>query len=217
MKMPQNEKFWIAGGVAAGLVLTAGAWFGAINPELSHVSSLHSQQSDADSQNQILVHRTNKLRTDSEQLPTIVKQLQADLARLPVTADLAGYTEQLNQQAGLSGVSISAISIGDPTVMNPDGSSSQNTAVNAAGNVFGFPITLSTTGGYAAQLAMLKQIQRSGPRVALVHSAKFAAIGGGESLDTSSTLTTQLTIFVTPLSPAAAAQLQTELSADPAS
>lgn len=211
MKMHQNEKLWIVGGVAAGLVLVAGAWFGAISPELSHVSSLHSQQSDADSQNQILIHRTNKLRSDSEQLPTIVKQLQTDLGRLPVTADLAGYTKQLNQQAGVSGVSVSAINIGDPAAMNADGTASQATIPIAAGHVFGFPVTLTTTGGYAAQLALLNQIQRSGPRAALVHSVKFVTAGGAKAVDTSSTMTAQLTIFVTPLSPAAAAQLQTEL------
>jgi len=217
VKMHQNEKLWIAGGVAAALVLTAGAWFGAISPELSHVSSLHNQQADADSQNQLLIHRTNTLRADSEQLPTIVKQLQADLAELPVTADLSGYTTQLNQQAAVSGVSISAINIGDPALINPDGSTSQATATVAAGHVFGFPVTLTTTGGYAAQLALLKQIQRTGPRAALVHSAKFVTAGGAKAVDTDSTMTTQLTIFVTPLSPAAAAQLQTELGGTPAS
>ncbi|HEU5270270.1 MAG TPA: hypothetical protein VFU36_10135 [Jatrophihabitans sp.] len=217
MKMHQNEKLWIAGGVAVGLVLAAGAWFGAISPELSHVSSLHTQQADADSQNQLLIHRTNKLRADSEQLPTIVKQLQADLTGLPVTADLAGYTTQLNRQAGVSGVTISAINIGDPALINPDGSTSQATSTVAAGHIFGFPVTLSTTGGYAAQLALLKQIQRTGPRVALVHSVKFVTAGGARAVDTDSTMTVQLTIFVTPLSPAAAAQLQTELGGAPAS
>ena len=56
MKMPQNEKLWIGGGVVVALVLTAGAWFGAISPQLSHASELRSQKVDADTQNQIL-HR----------------------------------------------------------------------------------------------------------------------------------------------------------------
>lgn len=217
MKLPQNEKVWIGGGVAVGLVLAAGAWFGAISPELSHTSSLRSQQADADSQNQVLMHRTNKLRADSDELPTIVKQLQTDLSLLPVTADLADYTKQLSGQAASSGLSITAINIADPTPVNADGTASQSASATAAGRVFGFPITLTTTGGYANQLAMLKAIQRTSPRVALVHSVKFGALGGSQSVDASSTMTTQLTIFVTPLSPAAAAELQTELGGAPAS
>jgi hypothetical protein len=217
VKLPQNEKVWIGGGIVAGLVLAAGAWFGAISPELSHTSSLHSQQADAETQNQILMHRANMLRADSDQLPTIVKQLQVDLALLPITADLAGYTKQLSGQAAGSGLSISVINIGDPTQVNSDGTASQSVATTAAGRVFGFPITLTTNGTYAGQLQMLKQLEQAGPRVALVHSVKFGALGGSQSVDGSSTMTIQLTIFVTPLSPDAAAQLQTELGGAPAS
>lgn len=211
MKLPQNEKVWIGGGIAAALVLTAGAWFGAISPELGHASELRSQKVDADTQNQVLRHRANKLRADSAQLPTIVKQLSEDLDKLPVEADLPAYTQQLNRQAASSGVAITAITISSPTPVDANGTPNQATSVTAAGRTFGFPMTLTTTGKLVAQRAMLTAIQRSGPRAALVHSVKFTPASGARTIDADSTMTTQLTVYVTPLSPAAALQLQAQL------
>lgn len=217
MKLPQNEKLWLGGGVAVALVLTAGAWFGAISPQLSHASELRNQKVDADNQNQILRHRTNKLRADSAQLPSIVKQLRQDLSKLPVEADLPAYTQQLNRQAASSGVSITAINISDPTPVDANGTPSQAAATTASGRTFSFPMTLTTTGKLADQRAMLNAIQRSGPRASLVHSVKFTPADGAQTIDAASSMTTQLTIYVTPLSPAAALQLQTQLDKTAAS
>ena len=126
-------------------------------------------------------------------------------------AELPGYTQQLNRQAAGSGVAITAITISDPTPVDANGTPSQAATATAAGRTFGFPMVVTTTGKLAAQRAMLTAIQRSGPRAALVHSVKFTPASGTQTVDADSIMTTQLTIYVTPLSPAAAQQLQAQL------
>ncbi|HTZ43033.1 MAG TPA: hypothetical protein VMB79_04165 [Jatrophihabitans sp.] len=211
MNALQSERTWIAGGVTALAVLAAGAWFGVIGPELSHTSSLRSQTTDAQAQNSFLQAKVTRLRRQSENLPALVTQLQGRLLALPVDASYSQLTVQLNSQAAQSHVTLTDITIGGPGPVAGTAGAAPSAA--AAGSTFVIPVTLTSTGSFAAQRSFLDAIQHTGPRAALVSSAQLDA--GGEtaaaSIDPGSTMTTKLSVFVTPVSQAAADQLRTEL------
>jgi hypothetical protein len=88
-------------------------------------------------------------------------------------------------------------------------------AAGSATAVMSIPITLLSKGTSAHQLAFLKAIQVAGPRRALVLSTILTGAGtsGQPSIDTSSTMTIQLSIFSAPLDAAGRATLTKLLSA----
>lgn len=100
------------------------------------------------------------------------------------------------------------------------------TGAGPAGQVFQIQVTLTTHGSFPQQLAFLNALQRPGTRAALVSSANLAPGGDAAApgpakkapaqpvtIDAASTMTTLMTIFVTPLTPAAAAELNRQLNA----
>ena len=97
------------------------------------------------------------------------------------------------------------------------------TAPGATGKLYEVPVTVVTTGSLAQQRIFLTRLSTLGPRAVLVGSTQLGAGGSGgsggtdsASLDTASTMTTNLTFFVAPLSAAADAQLAKLLRPEPA-
>ena len=88
-----------------------------------------------------------------------------------------------------------------------------------AGGTYQIPVTLTSSGPLAAQLKFLDAIEHAGPRVALVSAAQLGTGSGSSasSIDPGASMTTKLTVFVTPLNQAAAQQLKSELETSPSS
>ena len=98
-------------------------------------------------------------------------------------------------------------------------------AAGPAGQVFQIQVTLTTHGSLRQQLAFLHALQRPGTRAALVSSANLAPGGdpaapgpakgtpASATIDAASTLTTLMSVFVNPQTPAATAELNRQLSA----
>ena len=101
-----------------------------------------------------------------------------------------------------------------PTTTAPSSAASGSTPSAGtgatAGAVFAIPVTIVSTGSAVDQLAFLKAIQVDGPRRALVISTALTPASGATtaSIDASSTMTTQLSVFTAPLSSTAQAQLE---------
>lgn len=216
MKLPQNEKAWIAGGLASAVVLAAAAWFGAINPQLSSASALTSQRSDAEAQNTVLLVKTNKLRSDSKNVQGLATQLAKRLKQLPTDSSYPELTAQLYSQAAASHVTLSSIAIGAATLANSTAAGgAAHGPANPAGSIFTVPVSVVSAGSLAAQRQFLDLVQDSGPRTALVTASKILpnADQRGASIVGGSSMTTDFTVFVAPQSPAVAAQLAKQLAA----
>lgn len=218
MKLPENEKTWIAGGIAGAVLLTAVAWFGAISPQRSSAADLHSQRADAETENTVLLVKTNRLRTDSKNLRQLSEQLADRLDKLPLDSDFSGLTVQLNRQAAASHVELTSIVIGTAAVANGAASGAAGSASapsTPAGSIFAVPLTVVSSGSLASQKAFLSQLQQVGPRLALVTSTKLvpAAAENGKSIDPGSSMTTAFNAFVAPQSAEVAAQLAKQLAA----
>ena len=150
------------------------------------------------------------------------------LAALPFDSGLPAFTRQFSNQAAQHRIDLTSISIGSisqataaattPTTTAPSSAASGSTPSAGtgatAGAVFAIPVTIVSTGSAVDQLAFLKAIQVDGPRRALVISTALTPASGATtaSIDASSTMTTQLSVFTAPLSSTAQAQLEKLLS-----
>jgi hypothetical protein len=210
----QNKRTWLGGGIVLAVVIVAASWLMLISPRLSDASSLRGNASSAETQNFVLQSKLARLKKQNENIAELRASLRSSLDQLPVDSGLPDFTRQLSAQAAANHVSVSSVSIG--SIAPAQGSSG---ASAAAGAVYSVQVTLISDGTYLHQLSFLKAIQVEGPRRALVGTTQFAAGSGGSSgsLDPSSTMTTQLTIFSSPVTPAVQAQLEKELSGDTSS
>jgi hypothetical protein len=217
MKLPQSERVWIAGGLAAAIVVGAAAWFGVIHPELSSASGLKTQRAGAESQNTVLLVKTNKLRADSKNLQNLSADLAKRLKQLPTDSAYPELTAQLYSQAAVAHVSLSSIVIGGATVVTAPlaGAATAHAGTNPAGSIFTVPITVISDGTLAAQKQFLDLVQHTAPRAALVTSTKLlpGAQQSASSIVAGSSMTTDFSVFVAPKSPQVAAQLAKQLAA----
>ena len=211
---PQSERAWLAGGVVAAAVLAAAGWFGAIGPQLSHTASLKSQQSDLRFQNDRMLAKTQKLKADSAQLPQLTQSLSRALQALPEDSNMSEFTIQLTKQAAANHVVVKGIDLSGPALVTGPGGATPAVVGSVAGKVFGIPVTLTTAGSFIDQRRYLDAVQHQGSRAALVRSIKLVPIGAANgSVDSNGTMISQLTVFVTPLSPAERAAMAKLLAA----
>jgi hypothetical protein len=216
MARGQDKRIWLAGGAAAAVVIALAGWFGVIGPQLSSTSSLQTQTQAAQDQNLVLLSRVARLRRESDKLPTLTADLAKLLAGLPFDSGLPEFTRQLSAQAAHHSVEITSIVVGSITPTTGSGGAAvpKRGTTSPAGQEFAIPVTVLSTGSAVNQLAFLNAIQVNGPRRALVNSSQLAPASGAQSasVDAACTMTTQLTIFTAPLTPAKQAQLQKLLS-----
>jgi hypothetical protein len=231
----QDKRVWLAGGAALALIILAVGWVAVINPQLTSASTVRDQADSARAQNAVLTAKVAKLKRQNDNVGRLKATLRAALAGLPFDTGLPAFTRQLADQATQTRVTLSSITVGSAAATTTAGTTTSTTPATTAGTgapaptapaptapaagsataVMAIPITLLSKGTSAQQLAFLKAIQVGGPRRALVISTILTgtATGGQPSIDTSSTMTIQLSIFSAPLDAAGRATLTKLLSA----
>jgi hypothetical protein len=216
MSATGRRQIWIGVGVLGVLLVVVLAWFALIGPELASATSLDNETSQTQTQNTVLQGKVAKLQADSANMDGLNQQLRDAQAALPPDSGMPDFTRQLGQQAAVAGVVITDITTGAPVAA---GSSSTtpvpaNGSLPAAGNLFAVPVTVTANGSLSAHRALLAAIEQEGPRRALIGSVTFgsaAATAGSSSVDTATTMTVQLQVFVAPQTPAAQAELLKQL------
>lgn len=182
----------------------------------------------------------SQLRRSRQQLPvtsgftTFTDQLaaQAKTAGVTITSVAIGAIAPATGAATGAVAAPAATDTGDSagsagSAGGTTGTAASGTAAAAAagpaGTIFQVQVTLTTTGGLAQQRDFISAVQAVGPRAALISSLQLApgegadAGSGGSaatsSLDRSAAVTTVLTVFVQPQSPAATQALAAQLNA----
>lgn len=202
--MRDNGKLWIVGGVLAALMLVGATWFLLIGPTRSDTRSLHGQQSAAELTNVQLRSQLSALQKKSAQLDELRAQLKAAIDGLPGHSSVAAFTREVSTLAATTGVSVGSI-----TIANMVPYSASHTGKPATtGQLESSSITITTYGAAANQFAFVNALQNGARRV-LVQSAQMSPGTSSvvASIDPSSTLTTVLSVFESPTSPAEQAQL----------
>ncbi len=241
MSSLQDRRMWIGGGAVAALLITAVGWFFFVSPELSSASDQHSQTASIRQENAGLQANLKTLQEKSARLGEYTTALRRALEALPSDSGLPQFTRQLSAQAHASGVTLSSVIVGGITSVTaatapavPDATATSaapaptptptatSTAtpatsvapVTAAGGLYSVQVTIQSNGSLAHQVAFLHAVQVAGPRRALITSTQLGPGTGSKvsSIDASTNVTTQLTVFSAPQSPDQVAQLNKLLS-----
>jgi hypothetical protein len=219
----RDSRFWLIAGAVVALLVLAIGWEFFISPERDSAASLRSEAANAQVQNATTATQVAKLARLDQNKAQLVDQLQEALDGLPSDSGLSDFTDQVNAQARAHHVTLSSVAVGGFTVpaapvaadtsAGTDTSGSDTTA--AAGdttdpaaaapaatgglpaNVVSISVTLISTGSASDQLAFLHDLRVAGPRRALVTATQMGvpATAGTVSVDGSSTMTVQLTVF----------------------
>lgn len=231
MSRLEEKRTWLGGGAVLAILIVAAGWFGVISPQLSSTAALRDEAHSDQIQNGLLSIKVAKLKKENDKVGQLRISLKAALAGLPFDSGLPAFTRQVSAQATHYKVRLTSIAVGSvtsatvaaavptasaTTAPTPSASATttSGTAASTAVVPVAIPITLISTGAAKDQLAFLHAIQVTGPRRALVASTTIgsAASAKGGTTDTASTMTVQLSVFSTPLTAAARAQLENLLS-----
>lgn len=224
MSRLQDQRVWLVGGALAAVLLVAVSWLLFVGPQLSSAGDLSDQAAMSRQQNDALQAETDVLRAKSAKLPKYTSSLKAALASLPYDSGLPAFTRQLNAQGKASGVTVDSVVVGGvaPVAGAATGAAAAGTApasagaaapaapaATGAGGLFSLQVTVQSSGSLTQQLAFLRTVRTVGPRQALITAAQFTPSAGAktQSINRSTSLTTQMTIFVAPQSPAQIRQL----------
>ena len=211
----KGDRLWLAGGTAAGVAISALAWFMVVSPELSNAASLDEQTVASQTQNVSLQSKLHRLQADNANMDALIASLQQARTALPVDTGLAEYTRQLSGYASEYGVAVTGITAGEPAALTPAapaaapaaGASTETAAkppaaaaASPSGQVYALPLTVVVKGKAVNDLRFLAALQGPGKRAALVSGTQLT---GETKRGGSMQLTIQLQLFVSPQPPGA--------------
>lgn len=228
--MLAERRTWLGLGILVAVLVVLAGWFTMIGPVREDTASLASQETDARDRNAALTQKLVVLKGEQQGLPALRADLGSAMRGLPTSSGLPDLTRQFTGQAKTAGVGVKSVVVGAPSAVAQTaasapagatttvGAATPVAAAEAAGQLFGIPITISTTGPVTSQIAFLRALQQVGPRRALVVSTQLAAgtdaaagtaatPAAATSIKASSTMTIVLTVFSAPISPGDQAQL----------
>jgi hypothetical protein len=222
MRIAQDRRVWLGGGVLVAVLVLAAGWFLLINPKLSASSALRSQTSDAQLQNMRFSSKNNSLKSQNDNISGLRSDLQDAIDGLPTSSGLPEFTRQISTQAVSTRVGIDSISVG--TVMPYSalgaaaGAGAAGPVGSPAGKLYSIPVTISSQGPAKNQFAFLHALQQIGPRRVLINTTTFGPGSNATvaSIDGNSSLTTVLTVFADPTTADQQAQLDKLLASDSA-
>jgi hypothetical protein len=219
VKALDNARGWVLGAAGAMVLVTVISWLMVFSPKLSDTSAVHDQTAALKVTDAALVGQIAVMKTQRAHMHRYVARLVAARLGLPITASLPAFSAQSDGQAATAGVTLTGMNVGTVALASAvtaapvtAGTPSAATVGATPGQLYGIPVTLVSTGPYGSQLHFLQMLQDTGPRVALVTGAAFAGTDESTNIDAGSTLTTALTLFVAPQTPAEATLLKKQLS-----
>jgi hypothetical protein len=204
MKIPQNKRVWVGGGVLAAVLIAVVSWFMVIGPELSSAAGLRSEASNAELQNVVTQSKVTKLKSQAENVAALNASLASALEALPRSSGLPAFTRQLSAQATGSGVRVASIVVGAMSLTAGQSPATTTSAVSPSASggdgVYAIPVTVVSSGSLVHELSFLNAIQTLGPRRALVTSTQFLPGASSQvaSIDGAASVTVQLMVFSAP-------------------
>ena len=232
MPRSQAERLWMIGGGLVGLVMVLIGYLFFISPQRSDTSNVDGQVQSAQSSNDVLQAKLDKLREQNKNLAQF--QAQAGQARLalPDTNGLSAFLRTLQQIGGATRTDVSSLVAGNPVDVssvltgvaastaapsaNPTAAPAAATpAATPAGGarVWALPITTTVSGSVDALNQFLTQLQSVQPRAVLISQLTETA-GSSTQVTTASqrpgvpTLSLTMYAFVSPGTASESAQLQ---------
>lgn len=226
-----DHRVWKLGAAVVAALMAIASWFLLISPQLSSADAARADAASTRQANDMRLIQLGALKRQAANIPLYRQQLAEALAALPPDNGLSAFTLQLAAQAAAAHVVIDGITVGPiasattagapAPAASTGGTAPQPTGATtpAQGGIYTVQVSLTTDGSLSDQLAFLRAVQYQGERRALVTGTSFAPGDGsaGKSIDQDTKLTTQLTVFSSPRTPAQLADLKKMLASGPVS
>lgn len=212
---------WVAGAVAAALLLVTASWFLLISPQHAQAVELRDQTTRQQATNDTIRLRTQQLKAQFASLPQRQAQLAEIQQQMPGTPDLPALVRQLSTVGDDAGVSVDSVSPGPPqalagtaagtgTAAGAGAAAGTGTAAGAATGTAGVqavPLTAVVKGSYPELTLFLQKLQGSMRRAYLIENLGLAVdpTGGASTSGTQLTMTVTGKVFVLPSTAASTA------------
>jgi Tfp pilus assembly protein PilO len=115
----QTHRILSLGSILAMLLIPVIGWFLVAQPQLAAAAAADKQRTEIDSQIAASAAVVAQLKADSANLPELNDQLNDLRGSIPADVDPSGYIDGLGALATISGVSITGLTVGDPTAYSP--------------------------------------------------------------------------------------------------
>jgi Tfp pilus assembly protein PilO len=182
------------------LIIPVIGWFLVAQPQLANAALADEQRADMEVQNAESAAVVAQLKRDSARLPELNNDLNTLRTSIPAGLDSSGYIDGIDALARIAGVSITSLTVEDPTAYHPaegaapagsgDEESSDGDLPPAvvtdplvtSDNLVAIPVTVGVAGTWNAILKFVDGLQSS-PRLFLVTTLTTATVEkGGKNL-----------------------------------
>ena len=140
---------WVVGTAVAVVVIMAAGWFLLVKPQKSKVSNLHTQTTQQEQANQLLLTKISALQAEQSQLPQQQLILQKFATEVPDTADEPALIRALSETAKGSGVDLASITPGAAAAVGATPAGQALGGAATGGALFSLPLSLAVSGSYA--------------------------------------------------------------------
>ncbi|MEV4345093.1 type 4a pilus biogenesis protein PilO [Actinoplanes sp. NPDC049596] len=162
------NQIWIAGGIAAIILLVAGTWLLLISPKLSDADSLQSQADDVNIQLLRLRKDVATLKAEEAKKSTTQAEVNDLADNLPETYGEPDFLRMLHSVGAVTNVAVSGFTMGSPAA--------SGTVTTAAE----LPISLVATGTATNIYLFITALQNVQDRAVLVQSVSLSGEAGSD-------------------------------------
>ncbi|KUL36749.1 type 4a pilus biogenesis protein PilO [Actinoplanes awajinensis] len=179
----RSDRIWLFGGLALIALLVVSGWFLMINPKYAEASDVRSQAEDTTTQLSKLKKQLADLKADNANLPDYKATLDTYNKALPTSDSIPAFLRQLQSMGTELHVDVNAYT------------ASGRSTSKAVATVEELSIALSATGEVDNISKLVKQLQNTQPRAALINSATLTVNGVKADGFAGSELSLALTVF----------------------
>jgi Tfp pilus assembly protein PilO len=165
---------WVLLAAVAAVVVLAAGWLLLVKPQQSKVSKLHTETTQQNQANQLLLTQIAALQSEQKQLPQQQLALQKFSTEVPDSVSEPTLIRQLTTAAQHSGVELVSITPGAAAPLAAAAGSSTlaapaptTTGAAPAASLYQLPVSLAIVGSYANVEAFFSSLERL-PRATLV-------------------------------------------------
>jgi len=138
MRVTEDARVWVGGGVGLGVVAVAAAWLLLVGPELATVPAQHAQASAAATANSALAGKVAALAAQDRNKTALLASLRTARNELPIYSDLPTFITQLSVKAQRAHVTVTSLTVGTVTAtVSSTGAVGAAGAAGAAGGAAG--------------------------------------------------------------------------------
>lgn len=113
-----NPRFWLVGGILAGLALLALGWSLLISPRMQAVAQTREEAVELQDQAVIIQAQAQQLQRQAEDLPEQIRALRRIQSKIPAAVDVPALLRDIQRLGKASGIKIDSLTPGQITVFS---------------------------------------------------------------------------------------------------